>query len=194
MNETGGRPPAEGVSICIGCGMCCDGTLHGNTRVKQDDEAAVAAVGLAVEQEDGKRLFRQPCPHFVSGGCGVYSRRPPVCRTYRCALLIDVDEGRIAPDEAREKITQAKMLVKAVKDANPEISVPSDRARVEEALKARLEHSNPAERAQIGQRLLALGALHHFLLRWFHKKNDEQQAPRAEKVEALAQSMEPKDA
>jgi hypothetical protein len=29
----------------------------------------------------------EPCPHLCAAGCGIYARRPPVCRRFRCAWL-----------------------------------------------------------------------------------------------------------
>lgn len=160
-------------SICVGCGLCCDGTLHSYTRVKEKDEAAVAAACLEVVEVDGQRTFRQPCPHFSNGRCGIYAQRPPVCRTYRCALLERVDDGRMSAPEAREKIAKAKMLAGLVKQAHGDTQIPLQRVKLEEDLRAELANASETRRAEIAKTLLDLGVLHHYLMRWFHKKSGE---------------------
>src|SRR4249919_386734 len=114
-------------SICIGCGLCCDGTLHGKTTVKPGDEPAVIACGLEIGGEGQRRFFTQPCPRFSCGKCSVYPDRPEVCRTYRCALLKDLEAGAIGETDARETIAVAKSLIAAVRLVDPHAVTPSQR-------------------------------------------------------------------
>ena len=178
MTEANGRLAADAESICVGCGLCCDGTLHGTARVRKNDEAAVAAVGLEVATLKGKRVFHQPCPHFSAGQCGVYADRPMICRTYRCALLESVDEGRVSRADALQRIATAKRLVSIVRAIDADVSTPARRVELTQRLKAELPLSDEPRRRKISRTLLDLGVLDHFLLRWFLKKKTDDRTAR----------------
>ena len=163
--------PAQDGSICVGCGLCCDGTLHGYTTVNEEDEVAVAGLGLALVHEHEKPSFLQPCPHFSGGGCSVYADRPGVCRRYRCALLKRVEAGSIGSDEARERIKMAKKLRSAVSAAAPDARTPAARADLAKQLKAELPNLKGKARSHAARLLLDLAALHQFLECWFRSKS-----------------------
>lgn len=160
---------ADEPSICIGCGLCCDGTLHGRATVKPNDEATVAAAGLEIVEEKGKRFFRQPCPHLSCGACTIYDRRPGVCRSYRCALLISLEAGKIDRSEALEKIATAKKRIEAVRSIDAKAITPADRSALAERLRAKLAVVANSEREPIAKALLDTAVLEHFLNRWFLK-------------------------
>ena len=171
-----GESAASDGSICIGCGMCCDGTLYGNTRVKEQDEEAVAAAKLNVVEVNGKRVFLQPCPHFSCGKCGIYEKRPPVCQGYRCDLLQSLEEGRITEAEAREKIARAKEFISAVRKMKSDAITPGQRVELSKRLQSELLNAGENERRKIAGKLLEIGALDLFLTRWFHKKKSGEAA------------------
>ena len=159
-------------SICIGCGLCCDGTLHGRTTVREDDEQAVVACGLTVGEENHKRFFEQPCPRFSCGECSVYQSRPVVCRTYRCELLRAVDAGRTTETEALNRIATAKMLVAAVREVDRDSITPAQRSVLTNRLKGDLKDEDEAVRESSTHALLKAAALEHFLNRWFLKQQE----------------------
>ena len=179
-------PPdkAEG-SICIGCGLCCDGTLHGTATVKPSDEPAVTAVGLEIVDDGERRFFRQPCPHFSCGSCSVYARRPAVCRDYRCALLKNLEAGTIDASTAREKIATAKDLVAAVRIIDPNAVTPAERSRLAQRLREELGQLEGEDRLAAAKTLLDTAALEHFLDRWFlkRKKRKEEESPPSDMAE-----------
>jgi Fe-S-cluster containining protein len=160
-------------SICIGCGLCCDGTLHGRATVRSDDEATVTAAGLEIGEEDGKRFFRQPCPHFSCGSCLIYDRRPAVCRTYRCALLKNLEAGNIGRAKAVEKIAEAKRHIDAVRRVEESAVTPADRTALVNRLKASLAEADDESRQSVAKALLDIGVLDHFLNRWFLRKDED---------------------
>jgi uncharacterized protein len=160
-------------SICIGCGLCCDGTLHGRATVRPEDEATVTAVGLEIGEEGGKRFFRQPCPHFSCGSCSIYDRRPAVCRSYRCALLKNVESGIIGRVEASAKIAEAKQHISAVRRIEASAVTPADRTALVRQLKAKLVETDDESRPSVAQALLDIGVLDHFLDRWFLRKDED---------------------
>ena len=164
---------AEG-NICVGCGLCCDGTLHGTATVQLHDEANVTAAGLEIATEGKKRFFRQPCPNFSCGSCTVYAIRPEVCRTYRCALLINLEAGRISEADAREKVATAKKLLGTVRSISPDAVTPAQRTALTKRLKAELAEAKDDDRESIAKALLDTAVLEHFLNRWFFEDKDEE--------------------
>jgi Fe-S-cluster containining protein len=170
-------------SICVGCGLCCDGTLNASTTVRTEDTDAVIAVGLEVVKEGDRSCFRQPCPHFSRGTCSVYAERPHVCRNYRCALLRAVEAGSITAPVAREKIATAKELRDAVRIAGPGVVTPPERAALMQRLKAQLADASGDDRQAVANALLDIAVFEHFLARWFLKTKDSATAS-SKKAEA----------
>jgi Fe-S-cluster containining protein len=157
-------------SICVGCGFCCDGTLHGHTDVAPHDEATAAAAGLSLVNQGGKTIFHQPCPRFSGGICTIYERRPAVCRGYRCKLRKDLDEGRVGIAEAREKIEAVKTLVASINSLGVRADTPARRLNLWRQLKDSLDQYEGEERARRATVILNLGALEYYLDRWFRRK------------------------
>jgi len=171
---TAAKPAGE--SICIGCGLCCDGTLHATATVQPPDEARVTAAGLEIGEERGRRFFRQPCPHFSHGSCSIYSARPGVCRTYRCALLENLEAGKIGESDAREKIATAKGLVAAVRKIDADAVTPPQRTALAARLNAELRELDGAERERAAKALLQIAMLEYLLNQHFLKKKDQSAA------------------
>jgi len=154
-------------SICVGCGLCCDGTLHATVTVTPDDETAVIEAKLEIVDDVKGRVFRQPCPHFSAGSCSIYGIRPGVCRSYRCALLINVEQGNLSASVAREKISTAKNLLETVKSFAPDAATPTKRAATAKRLQDELRETEGPERERVGTVLHDSVALERFLKRWF---------------------------
>ena len=159
-------------SICIGCGLCCDGTLYATATVRSHDVSIVIAAGLAIEKGEKREFFRQPCPRFSCGSCTVYEVRPKVCRGYRCSLLEKVEAGEISTSLAREVIQKALELRVAVRNIDPGAVTPSERTALAERLRAQLRGP---DRSEVAHSLLATASLEHFLNRWFLKDSKKKE-------------------
>ena len=112
---------AEQSALCLACGLCCTGALHGAVEVKAQDVAVVRSLGLAVEPvEDpaGEHSFRQPCPLYLDNRCSVHGRHPPSCQEYQCALLKKLAAGGVDVGAALAVVHEAKSLI-AERDALP---------------------------------------------------------------------------
>jgi uncharacterized protein len=157
---------ADESSICIGCGLCCDGTLYATATVRSQDVSSVIAAGLIIEKDEEREFFRQPCPRFSCGSCTVYEIRPKVCKGYRCSLLEKVEAGEISTPLAREVIEKALELRVAVRKIDPVAVTPSERTALAERLRGQLKGPGRSEAAHS---LLASASLEHFLNRWFLK-------------------------
>ena len=98
-------------SICVGCGMCCDGTMYRTVDVGGDDRLELLeSAGLIFSTEGDVTSFRQPCSAFDGRCCSVYSGRPAVCREYRCLLLRRHEAGDVSYDDARNLIARTTAI------------------------------------------------------------------------------------
>jgi Fe-S-cluster containining protein len=100
-------------SPCLGCGLCCDGSLYGGLLVTEVERAQLVRrlpifQAQIVATEKGPRLL-QPCAAY-QGQCGVYEDRPSPCRAYRCTSLIAFESAEITLDEIENRITKVRAL------------------------------------------------------------------------------------
>lgn len=82
-------------TLCLSCGICCDGTLYGSVVIEPDEHERVRRVGLPVlaNQDGPELLMRQPCVALTGVLCSVYQDRPASCARYECALRKNVAAG-----------------------------------------------------------------------------------------------------
>jgi hypothetical protein len=100
--------PAE-PSICVGCGLCCDGTVLSHLAVADESDLGwpLRMLGVELIVEADPPVFALPCPAVVGGVCTVYDKhRPHACSQFRCDLLVAVDEGRVTAEAARAVIRE----------------------------------------------------------------------------------------
>jgi uncharacterized protein len=114
-------------ALCLSCGLCCTGALHRAVEVKPEHITLVRSLGLTVEEVNGERAFRQPCPLYLADRCSVYDRRPPSCREFRCTLLrkdadarVDLETATAVAREARSLIDQGAACPLAPHETDPE--------------------------------------------------------------------------
>ncbi len=99
------------MSLCLSCGICCDGALFGCVPIgNADNLAAMEAAAIEVLVLDGQSQFKQPCPAYSCKGCRIYADRPASCREFCCKLLAEYEGGKMSMLVAREKIKQACSL------------------------------------------------------------------------------------
>ena len=113
--------------LCVGCGLCCDGTLF--THADVFDETPVIEtidVLLTRKGDETKRQLPLPCSLLAEGAsCGVYEDRPPICESYRCNLLKSVDAGEQSLKDARAITHRTSELRDTVRQGIEEIVGPS---------------------------------------------------------------------
>lgn len=102
----------DAASLCVSCGLCCDGTLFGFVPVT-DDEADTLQHRLPMhrDEESGESQFSQCCVALGTGGCGLYADRPIVCSSYQCSLLRRVNAGELDRDDGLDVIDRIRVLV-----------------------------------------------------------------------------------
>jgi uncharacterized protein len=104
-------------SLCLDCGLCCDGTMHSTVALEHGDDRSVllrSGFHLLLFEEEAR--FEQPCRAFDTK-CTIYDDRPSLCRSYRCALLRKVDTGESTDSDARELVSAAIELRDRVRPA-----------------------------------------------------------------------------
>jgi Fe-S-cluster containining protein len=108
--------PIDFVSqLCPKCGLCCNGALFADVKLRKGDDAKrLAELGLSLEKKGRQRTFAQPCAGFDGKLCRIYAERPVRCRTFECGLLKRVEAGELGADAALKTIAQAKHQVEKV--------------------------------------------------------------------------------
>jgi uncharacterized protein len=116
--STASPPSDDDVSVCVGCGLCCDGTLFSHLGVIDESDLGrpLAALGVTVIVEADPPVFELPCPAFDGCACSIYSlQRPTACGWFECDLSTAVTSGRMASAEARSVIVETRALRERVR-------------------------------------------------------------------------------
>jgi len=170
-------------SICVGCGMCCDGTMYRNVEVGGDDRLErLETAGLLLSTRDDVTAFRQPCSVFGGGCCSVYADRPAVCRDYRCLLLRRYEAGEATYDDARALIGRTIALrdrVRAGLDQLVSPDAPEALQGLYRLMTAKLEGlpDPAAARRERSGLLLDVAALRVLLSREFEPRDSKSHRP-----------------
>lgn len=102
------------MSLCLSCGLCCDGTLFAQVPITPDEAARLEGrVTLSVD----RRQLLQGCRALEGCRCGVYDERPSTCRHYRCVVLKSLEAGRLTEADARAAIAEVFALRQQIADA-----------------------------------------------------------------------------
>ena len=110
MADTSGL---DSPSLCVGCGLCCDGTLLSHLAVSDETDlgAPLMAMGVEVLVVAEPPVIELPCPAVVDGACSIYDRhRPRACSLFECDLTRAVADGRVSVDAARAIIADTAEL------------------------------------------------------------------------------------
>ncbi len=115
--EAGGVVPVtdsdDEVSICVGCGLCCDGTLFSHLGVIDESDLGLPLRSLGVEiiAEADPPVFALPCPAFDGCSCTIYELgRPRACGWFECDVSSAVAAGDLSRADARTVIDETKAL------------------------------------------------------------------------------------
>ena len=103
--------------MCIGCGLCCDGSLFADAELTARESPALEVLGVEVEDADSdeRALLLQPCAAFKRKRCSIYAHRPRCCRTFECRLFKQVESGAISLERAKEIVANALQEIERVK-------------------------------------------------------------------------------
>lgn len=129
-------------SLCVTCGLCCDGSLFSYVPLRDSEATALEKRSLrVVVRPEGEPGLDQPCSALEGTTCTLYDDRPSACREYCCRLYDAVESDEVSLDDARALVREARTLVARVDARTPvrrypfvtftaaERSRPLDRAR-----------------------------------------------------------------
>src|SRR5262249_6463173 len=98
-------------SLCLRCGLCCDGTLFSYVPLKPGDEISpLKRAGINFRSDSDLKRIKQPCAGHKNCVCIVYDSRPQTCREYRCELLKKFEQNDILYEDAVRIINNAVSL------------------------------------------------------------------------------------
>ena len=116
-------------TLCLRCGLCCDGTLFTHVPLRRTEAGPLKALGLPVkEREDGTPILPQRCAALEGRTCTAYAARPEGCRRYHCNLFTALSEGEVSLEEALSVVDGAHaLLAPAGPERGPEVEDYLDR-------------------------------------------------------------------
>jgi uncharacterized protein len=90
-------------TLCLQCGLCCNGVLFADVRPEPGDKSPLFA---------GRSRVNQPCPalNLETCACAIYAKRPARCRKFECRQFLSVQAGEITADAALKRIRKARQL------------------------------------------------------------------------------------
>ena len=106
-------PETNEDSICVGCGLCCDGTVLSHLAVVDESDLGrpLQALGVEIIVEADPPVFALPCPAFDGHSCTIYGlHRPHACGEFECDLSTAVTVGELSKAEARSVIVATRAL------------------------------------------------------------------------------------
>lgn len=102
-------PASPSETLCLRCGLCCDGSLFSFLGVKPGEVEGLARHGLEAERRPDGRLalaLTKGCPGLSGKCCTLYDDRPLACRDYKCMLLLALEEGEVGLEEAMKAVDE----------------------------------------------------------------------------------------
>lgn len=134
-------------TLCLRCGMCCDGTLFTHVSLQPAEAEALQQRALpTVRRADGSPALAQHCAALAGDGrtCTVYADRPASCRRYHCQLFAALAEKEVSLDEALAVVDEARARVDAVGEALGPAAPEEPRSVMQRARRAELPgHGGP---------------------------------------------------
>ncbi|MBI1298543.1 hypothetical protein GC175_26720 [bacterium] len=171
--------PAQ--SLCMRCGLCCDGTLFEWARVVPDDDPAqLDAGGFVLQTHRDRQRFELPCHHQQSRICTIYQQwRPSVCHHFKCGVLRRMEAGELSVDEAQALILRTvKVADRVWAQLRPHLDdqiIPLKASM--QSLQSRLTEQGSSIHATFASLMLDYAALQRYLDRDFRIKPDKDTPP-----------------
>ena len=156
--------------LCSHCGSCCDGTLFTHVVLTEDDAARLAEHGtLAVGTFEGGPVLRLGCQHHSELGCGIYSARPDLCRSYRCRTLGEFADGAISFSVALGRVKSLRQVVSELVERH---GPPPVGQMLESWIASQLEDEHETKQAKV-----AFGVLRYLEQAFFARAPDSERSP-----------------
>lgn len=114
---------SDSSSICLSCGLCCDGTLIGFVHLEREEVPRVREI-MPIEEAGGQGFFVHPCSQLCGTSCQVYEHRPKQCAAFQCGLLKKVSAGEQSKSSAISSIEAVKVLRTELNALLDEMALP----------------------------------------------------------------------
>lgn len=115
--EPGADTGADGESICLSCGLCCDGTMFKRITLALSDRTEVLErAGVVLTTKGNRTEMPLRCAALDGTCCTIYADRPVRCGLFTCALHRRHAAGEIDTDEALATIAKTRALQRKVHD------------------------------------------------------------------------------
>ena len=137
--------PSDG-SLCLECGLCCDGTVFAAMTIQADERDYVESLGLTTTPDGDRFLSPQPCPAFQGGCCSLYTiGRPLACGWYSCQLLYARRNDTLSHDDCLAVIAEVRGVAGEVEAAMGLDVGTFSRARITDYVEEHAPDEHPAE-------------------------------------------------
>lgn len=178
--------------LCPACGLCCNGVIFADVQLQPGDNAEkMKSLGLppTTSQPASRRQLRssrrqeahssaiakfpQPCAAFDGCRCGIYPDRPKYCRKFECALLKEVDAGRVDSSAAlrtirtaRQRAERVRQLLRELGDMDEQLALSKRFQRMQRRMESSVINEEAAD--VFGQLTLAVHDLNLLLSEAFY--------------------------
>ncbi|MGB8644744.1 MAG: hypothetical protein WCF84_05875 [Anaerolineae bacterium] len=107
---------ADSSSLCLPCGLCCNGVLFDHVDVMADEIPVATARGLCLYEQDKRVSFKLPCACYVDSACSIYGDRPFTCCAFQCALLRQLRNGAMDLQACLTIVHRARELIRTIQE------------------------------------------------------------------------------
>ena len=118
------REPLDvGSTLCLSCGMCCDGTLYAWAPLEEDEVERFSSK-VRVTQINERSVMRLACPRLDDARCTIYDEgRPHICGAFSCDLLRRTVAGEVGVEEAHAMVADVREKVVELRAAlSPQVA------------------------------------------------------------------------
>lgn len=91
-------------SLCVECGLCCDGSLFGAVELLDGENPPVESIRA---RKSETRFLELPCKCF-DGKCSIYESRPKRCTAYLCDTAKLVKSGRLPLSRGQSRVVELR--------------------------------------------------------------------------------------
>jgi hypothetical protein len=110
------RPARDPSTLCLACGLCCNGAFHDLVLLDEDELDGAARHHLPIAGNVPFHAFRLPCPRLDDVDhtrCTIYTERPGGCAAYTCATLAAYCDESLDEAEALARVDATRALFAA---------------------------------------------------------------------------------
>jgi len=176
VRAAAGQARSVASEICIGCGLCCDGSIFADVKLQTGDRPdMLKSYGLQISSA---KRFCQPCAAFNGQRCEIYSGRPTYCRQFECLLYKRVKSGETSTAAALRIIKKTKAAAHKVRsilsnlgDADEHVSIGKRFRQTTQ----RIQHYRPDNEtaARYGELTVAMHELNLVIREHFYASQDK---------------------